>query len=133
MVAGSIPRQSVLVVDDHPGVAGTTAEILRRAGLDVVTASRGDEAVDLTKKRTFDVVVLDYEIAFDRPTEDLVVGWSETSEIILVSAVDPYALSVFAERYRNEIFAALHKPVPPDLLLRTVGDALVAARDRWMD
>jgi CheY-like chemotaxis protein len=127
-MAEPLLRGSVLVVDDHPGVAGTTAEILGRAGLGVVTVSRGEEADLLALDMAFDVVILDYDVPFDRPVEDVVIGWSKTSCTILVTAADPYALAVFADRHRNEVFAALSKPVDPDELIRVVGRALTAAR-----
>jgi CheY-like chemotaxis protein len=127
-MAEPLLRGSVLVVDDHPGVAGTTAEILRRAGVEVATASRGDEADLLAVDTTFDVVILDYDVPFDRPVEDVVIGWSKTSCTILITAADPYALAVFADRHRHEVFAALSKPVDPDELIRVVGRALTAAR-----
>ena len=119
---------TVLVVDDHPGVAGTTAEILRRAGVEVTTASRGDEADLLSMELTFDVVIIDYDVPFDRPVEDVVMGWSKTSCTILVTAADPYTIALFAERHRDEVFAALSKPVEPKELIGVVGRALTAAR-----
>ena len=52
---------TVLVVDDEPDVRELTAELLKRLGLEVVTAASGDEAVALFRARpaAFDAVLLD--------------------------------------------------------------------------
>ena len=58
-VAG-VPR--VLVVDDEPGVARATAELLRRTGYAVEVAGNGREAVERVRQRPPDAMLLDYEM-----------------------------------------------------------------------
>jgi two-component system response regulator MtrA len=50
---------SVLVVEDDPSVAEATGMLLERAGLRVVPAPDGRQALDLFRRQRFDAVVLD--------------------------------------------------------------------------
>ena len=49
----------VLVVDDDRSVREGCALTLRVAGTDVTTAERGDEAIELVRRRRFHIVLLD--------------------------------------------------------------------------
>jgi serine/threonine protein kinase/ActR/RegA family two-component response regulator len=50
---------AVLVVDDEEQVRGVICEWLRRAGLEVVSAASGEDALTLFETRSFDLVVID--------------------------------------------------------------------------
>jgi CheY-like chemotaxis protein len=49
----------VLVVDDEEGVRNVVCEWLRRAGLEVIPAASGEEALTLFETRTIDLVLMD--------------------------------------------------------------------------
>jgi DNA-binding response OmpR family regulator len=49
----------ILVVDDEPSVLDVTGEFLVREGHEVETASGGEEALDLLRRRTFDLLITD--------------------------------------------------------------------------
>ena len=51
-----------LVVDDEEGIRLTVGETLRRVGHVVVTASSGEEALDLLRETAFDVAVVDLNL-----------------------------------------------------------------------
>lgn len=57
-------RLRVLLVDEDADVAAVTCEFLERedAELDVVTTTSADDAVDMVRTESFDVVVSDYEM-----------------------------------------------------------------------
>ena len=57
--AGPKRRPVVLVVDDEEGVRNVVCEWLRRAGLEVVAASSGEDALTLFETRPFDLVLID--------------------------------------------------------------------------
>ena len=57
---GGSPR--LLVVDDEPAVALTTAELLKRSGYSVEVAGSGGEAVASCRQRAPDLMLLDYEM-----------------------------------------------------------------------
>jgi DNA-binding response OmpR family regulator len=51
--------QRILVVDDQQEILDITATVLSSAGLTVVTASSGGQALDLVGRQSFDLVLLD--------------------------------------------------------------------------
>ena len=53
-------RPRLLVVDDEPAVRTAFSLSLRRAGFDVATAADGLAALDLLRRESFAVVLLDY-------------------------------------------------------------------------
>ena len=56
------PPVRVLVVDDEEAFRFVLEEALKPSGYDVKTASDGDEAIELLKVETFDVVLLDVKM-----------------------------------------------------------------------
>lgn len=52
-------RPLILVVDDEEGIRETLSEILKDEGYQVVTASTGEEAINIFKKESPDLVFLD--------------------------------------------------------------------------
>jgi len=52
-------RKRVLAVDDEPSIQMLLRMILTEYGLDVLTASNGEEAIDLVRKTSPDLILLD--------------------------------------------------------------------------
>src|SRR2546430_17309137 len=52
-------RIRILVVDDEHTLRESCATVLRQDGYDVTVCSRGQEAVELLKRRAFDIVLAD--------------------------------------------------------------------------
>src|SRR5206468_11573703 len=52
-------RVRILVVDDEHTLRESCAAVLRHEGYDVTVSSRGQDALDLRKRRAVDVVLLD--------------------------------------------------------------------------
>ncbi len=73
----------VLVVDDEYSLRESCANILRAEGYNVVTASRGDEALELIRRRPFDLVMLDLHMP-QVPGMQLLRACLETSPDTLV-------------------------------------------------
>lgn len=57
--SAKLSEKFILVVDDEKDVANYLGAILEDAGFDVAVATSGDEALEITKKRTPDLVSLD--------------------------------------------------------------------------
>jgi DNA-binding NtrC family response regulator len=53
----------VLVVDDELSLRDSCANVLRMQGFDVTAASRGEEALDLIRRKTFDIMLVDLYMA----------------------------------------------------------------------
>ena len=52
-------KQKILVVDDDAVVSEAIQEVLRRNGFEVISASNGQEALDLIEKGVPDAIILD--------------------------------------------------------------------------
>ena len=52
-------RVRILVIDDEHTLRESCAAVLRHEGYDVTVCSRGQEALDLLKRRAFDLVLVD--------------------------------------------------------------------------
>jgi DNA-binding NtrC family response regulator len=58
-----MPRQAnVLVVDDDPALRQTIEAIVRSAGMNSITASSGEEAIEVVRKFPVDVMLLDVQL-----------------------------------------------------------------------
>lgn len=57
LIGGQIRR--ILIVDDEPAVVNVLTRYIRREGYDVRTAGSAEEAINLTGKESFDLIVLD--------------------------------------------------------------------------
>jgi two-component system nitrogen regulation response regulator NtrX len=51
--------QSILIVDDEPGVRSSLSGVLRDEGFEVEAAASGEECLDRAARSSFDVIVLD--------------------------------------------------------------------------
>lgn len=58
----SQPRQRVLIVDDAGPVVVLCVNVLQTFGYSVKGANRGEAALDLLRRETFDLMVLDYKM-----------------------------------------------------------------------
>ena len=65
--------RTALVVDDEYLIASMIEDILSRRGIDVVTATRSDEATEVLKGRKVDFALIDYQMR-SVPSESL---WTE--------------------------------------------------------
>jgi len=54
-----ISPKTILIVDDEEEILGHLKNILKRAGFEVVSATKGKEAIDLAKQVLPDLIILD--------------------------------------------------------------------------
>jgi DNA-binding NtrC family response regulator len=106
----------VLVVDDEPNVASSTADVLRLAGFNVATAATVEEALQLIATREVRSVILDHHIAGEEGGGFLDQS-RELPSIIVMSGWDRSVLAEFQDAHGEQLFACLAKPVrAPDLI-----------------
>lgn len=53
------PALSILIVDDEPAILSLLEQLLAAEGFEVVTASSGDEAIQLSREIDFDLFLVD--------------------------------------------------------------------------
>jgi EAL domain-containing protein (putative c-di-GMP-specific phosphodiesterase class I)/CheY-like chemotaxis protein len=124
----------VLVVDDEEAIRFLVAFNLTDAGIEVVEASSGEQALDLIRQGTFSAVVLDNRMPGMSGVELIRLLRSDrasrTLPVILVTAADQVddrvaGLQAGANDY-------LTKPFEPSELVARVR-ALVRGREAWLD
>jgi CheY-like chemotaxis protein len=94
----------VLVMDDEEIILSTISRMLTRMGLEVTTASDGDEAVTLYREslengRRFDVVILDLTVPG---------GMGGRKTVRLLKEIDPNVRAIVASGYSNDDVMANH-------------------------
>jgi len=55
-------KQKILVVDDQPGIRLLLTEVFAQNGYDVHTAETGTEALELLKRLSIDLAIIDYQL-----------------------------------------------------------------------
>ncbi len=139
--------KTVLIVDGNAETRLATAELLGRAGYEVLQAETGAGALAIAIEAVPDAVLLD----IDLPDA---VGWDVLDQLRSESGVDPIRVIVFASHDRgsasdppDDLATArvLPKPFEPDDLVATVNELLsdgaahgaavadVSRRDRLQD
>jgi len=114
-----------LVVDDEERVRYFLEETLRRVGHVVVTASSGEEALDLLRDTSFDVAVVDLNLGGRvdglRVLEAIRWRWPGTAAVILTAHG---SLESALVTIREGVNAYLLKPAKPAEVRQAVQEAL---------
>jgi len=114
----------ILLLDDDPDVRESTALALRREGAEVVTASNGEEAVEVYAERPPDVVVSD--ILLPKVDGHAVLRYLRRLGMT-APAIAMTCLSAAEARFQSaQVGFDLHltKPIDPEVLLRAILDLL---------
>lgn len=110
----------VLLVDDEEEFLKTLAQRLEMRGLKVTGATRGEDAVDLADKQTFDAIVIDLAMPGMDGLETLkrIKESHPEAEIIMLSGQGSVKTSIEAMKLGAEDF--LEKPVEMKELLAKI-------------
>lgn len=126
-------RWKVLLVDDEVDFAATLAERLTLRGMDVKTASRGEEAIELLRSDPPHLVVLDVMMPGLGGMEVLQRIKSQYPKIQVVLLTGMSAAVETEEARRLGAFDCLMKPLRIDELIRVIGEAVAAGGERRSD
>ena len=114
----------MLVVDDDPAVAESTADVLTGAGLTCAVASSLLQASSLLGGGTaVGVVILDHHLAEASGSGECAAP-GPLPPVILMSGIRGAELHDVQRRHGDKLFAFLGKPVAPDKLIAVVRQAL---------
>jgi PAS domain S-box-containing protein len=129
-------RARVLIVDDNTELVGTLHAVLRTADssdrrgapMEVVTASRGSEGLEVARASGFDVAIVDVKLP-DASGVDLIRPLREASpfgEVVLITGFASMDHAIGA--LRSGAFAFIPKSFRPEELISTVEQALAKVR-----
>ncbi len=129
-MTGKAVSATILVIDDEPPLLRLVARVLERQDFTVLTASDGDEAIDLFDKHidSIDGVLLDIFIPPNGVAEvmDHMVSARGDLVVILSSGDDPEP--AIAEKLKSQGGAFLRKPYLPKAMLKLLETQLDAKR-----
>ncbi len=106
----------ILVVDDEMVIRESLAGWLRRDGYDVGTVASGEEAIDLLKKKGFDILLLDIQLDGMSGMELLAYVKEEYPDIDVVMITAFGSVQSAVQAMKSLAFDYLLKPFDPDEL-----------------
>ena len=134
----------ILVVDDDRSTNHLTSALLKSQGYRVASASDGLEALDLTRERCFDLIIVD--VWMPRMTGlDLLAELRrrpEMPKVIVMTADD--TPETLLQAVKEQAYRFMRKPVEPDALTKLVREVLeskpasrpievLSARPDWVE
>lgn len=121
-------HETILLAEDDCFVRDATVAILEYGGYRVITAENGQDAVRLFRENRVDMLLMDVMM----PVMNGVEAYRkirETSPEIRVLFTSGYTAEVLdRELIEAKDVRLLHKPIPPDTLLKAVREVLDAGK-----
>ena len=123
------PAKSVLWVDDEADLLESHRIFLREKGYEVETATNADDAVELLRRRPFDLMLLDEQMPGKRGLETYqeVRELAPTMPVVMVTKSEEDA--TLREALGNNIRDYLVKPINPRQVLTVITRILDAPGD----
>jgi DNA-binding NtrC family response regulator len=114
---------SILIVDDDRTLREGCASVLQMDGFNVTTLGRGDEAIDLVKRRRFDIVLVDLYMTPVSGMEILKATLETSKDTIVVVMTGNPSVTTSIEALRAGAWDYLPKPFSATHLQVLVGRA----------
>lgn len=128
MHSGKLPPLEVLLVDDNIINRKVGSKILSRMNISADVACSGQEAIELSKNKVYDLVLMDIEMpdmdGLEASTN--IRADKETKDMPYIVALTANAMAEERERYLNSgMDGYLSKPIDLDLLKQGLRDAAI--------
>ena len=122
--AESEPTFSILVTDDDRGSRDTLAQMLQDRGFTTITATSGEEAIEIIMVETIHLVFFDMHMPRMTGLEALqqVRLYNELLPAILVTA--DATRELIRQAFQAQVYSVIPKPVNKSVLLHTLARAL---------
>src|SRR5437870_1849188 len=117
-------RIRILVVDDEHTLRESCATVLRHEGYDVTVCSRGQEALDLLKRRGFDIVLADLYMSQVEGLTLLRTALTTNHDTIVIVMTGNPSVESSVEALRQGAFDYLPKPFSASHLQVLIGRAV---------
>ncbi len=123
-VTGLDAAISILVTDDDRGSRDTLAQMLRDRGFSAITATSGEEAIEIIQFETIHLVFFDMHMPRMTGLEALqqVRIYNELLPAILVTA--DATRELIRQALQAQVYSVIPKPVNKSVLLHTLARAL---------
>ncbi len=120
------PRLRILIIDDDHTLRESCSSILEMDGHDVTVAGRGDEALDLLRRRRFDVALIDLYMSDVPGMELLRAGLEGHRDLIPIVITGNPSVDTSLEALRAGAWDYLPKPFSASQLQVLIGRAAYA-------
>jgi len=114
----------ILVVDDEETMRRSLADILRLEGYQVQAASHGAAAVELLKRETYDLMLLDLKMPGMDGLEVLRIATKVAPNTLVILLTAHGSLESAIQALRQDAFDYLLKPSTPQQIIKSVEGAL---------
>ncbi len=115
---------SILIVDDEPGIRETLSAVLEDEGYEVNAVKSGEECLRLIKQRGFDLVLLDVWLPRMDGIDTLKCLRAEGAECVVVMISGHATIETAVRATKLGAFDFIEKPLSIDKLLVVVRNAL---------
>jgi len=119
-----LSRAAILIVDDDEDILYFFRVLLEENGYTVDTAQTGQEALEKAESNRYDLILLDYKLSDSHGgvIADKITQMDESVQIIYITGY-----SMNGKVPRSELVKkVLVKPIPENVLLRTVDEAVAS-------
>jgi DNA-binding response OmpR family regulator len=121
-------RKRILIVDDDEGILESLKAILELKGYEVDTAKTGQEAIEKSKARFYNLALLDIKLPDMEGTDLLVKLHGSEPRMMKVMLTGFPSLENAVKALNWGADAYLMKPINPKELLKVIEDKL---REQW--
>ena len=113
-------KKQILVVDDDKSILRTFTRILQKSGYTIDTAETGKEAIDKSKKQSYDLALIDIRLPDIDGTELLVKLQKTMPDAVKIMITGFPSLETGVKALDEGADAYLVKPVKPEELLALI-------------
>ena len=117
-------KKSILIVDDDKAVLGVIKDILELQGYRVDTAETGQEALEKTKTRYYNLALLDIKLPDMEGTQLLTKMHRDIPKMMKIMITGYASLENAVESLNLGADAYLMKPIEAEKMLKVVEDKL---------
>jgi DNA-binding NtrC family response regulator len=117
-------KKSILIVDDDKAVLGVIKDILELQGYRVDTAETGQEALEKTKTRYYNLALLDIKLPDIEGTQLLTKMHRDIPKMMKIMITGYASLENAVESLNLGADAYLMKPIEAEKMLKVVEDKL---------
>ncbi len=132
----TIPAKPILVVDDTESVREAISKILQKQGYSVMTASDGEEGINLLQKYDIPLVLTDLKMPKVDGAELLKVAKTISPDIEVILITGYGTVEVAVEVMKEGAFDFIQKPVDKTTIINRVRNALekqsLRLENKWL-
>ncbi len=124
------PRKRILVIDDDKSILRTFTRILQKNGYEIDVAETGKEALEKSKKKIYDLALIDIRLP-DMDGTDLLIKMQQTMRNAIKIMITGFpSLETGVKALDEGADAYLVKPVKPEELLALIEEKFRAKEEK---